>query len=57
MLLERDAGDIRELSYMVKETNRTVVDPEEVLSDHVYYYDRREDKIRIADDAGWTDKM
>lgn len=57
LLLERDAGDIRELSYMVKETNRTVVDPEEVLSDHVYYYDRREDKIRIADDAGWTDKM
>ena len=57
LLLERDAGDVRELCYMVKETNRTAVDPEEVLSDHVYYYDRQEDKIHIADDAGWTDMM
>lgn len=54
LLREEDAGDISELSWMVKDTNRRVVNPEEILSDHVYYYDRREDRIRIADGPGWT---
>lgn len=48
LLLEDDAGNPEELSKMVKDTNRTVVDKEEVLSDHVYYYDRKEDQITIA---------
>ncbi len=48
LLLEEDASDVEELSYMVRETNRTVVDQEEILSDHVYYYDRGKDEIRIA---------
>ena len=30
------------------QTNRIVVDREEILSDHVYYYDREKDEIRIA---------
>lgn len=38
----------QELEKMVRETNRLVVDREEVLSDHVYYYDREKDEIRIA---------
>lgn len=54
LLREEDVGNVRELSYMVKETNRAIVDPEEVLSDHVYYYDRESDKICIADHPGWT---
>lgn len=37
-----------ELAMMVKETNRMVIDREEVLSDHVYHYDRAKDEIRIA---------
>ena len=37
-----------ELARMVRETNRIVVDREEILSDHVYYYDREKDEIRIA---------
>ena len=37
-----------ELVMMVRETNRMVIDREEVLSDHVYYYDRAKDEIRIA---------
>lgn len=37
-----------ELQRMVRETNRIVVDREEVLSDHVYYYDRKKDEFRIA---------
>ena len=37
-----------ELRAMVQETNRMVVDQEEVLSDHIYYYDREKDEIRIA---------
>ena len=37
-----------ELREMVRETNRMVVDQEEVLSDHIYHYDREKDEIRIA---------
>ena len=37
-----------ELREMVRETNRMVVDQEEVLSDHIYNYDREKDEIRIA---------
>ena len=37
-----------ELRVMVRETNRMVVDQEEVLSDHIYHYDREKDEIRIA---------
>lgn len=54
LLREADVENVRELSYMVKETNQTIVNPEEILSDHVYYYDRRSDRIRIADHPGWT---
>lgn len=48
LLRENDAKDTEELAYMVRETNRTVVDREEILSDHVYYYDLMKDEIRIA---------
>lgn len=37
-----------ELVMMVRETNRLVVDREEILSNHLYYYDREKDEIRIA---------
>lgn len=37
-----------ELAMMVRETNRMVVNKEEVLSDHIYHYDREKDEIRIA---------
>lgn len=48
LLRENDAKDTEELAHMVRETNRTVVDREEILSDHVYYYDLVKDEIRIA---------
>ena len=38
----------RELDQMVKEVNQEAVDPEEILSDHAYYYHRKEDQIRMA---------
>ena len=37
-----------ELARMVRQTNHMVVEREEVLSDHVYHYDREKDEIRIA---------
>lgn len=42
-----DFGNIskEELEHTVREINRTQVAPYEVLSDHVYYYDRRERQI------------
>lgn len=36
-----------QLKSMIKEINDTQVEPEEVLSDNLYYYDRKEDKIRL----------
>ena len=40
LLPEKEDQDYSTLQNIVKETNRTEVDPEEVLSDSVYYYDR-----------------
>ena len=48
LLDDEYAKSPEELAMMVKETNRMVVDREEILSDHVYYYDRQKDEIRIA---------
>lgn len=48
LLLEENVDNPEELVRLVRDTNRTVVDREEVLSDHIYYYDRKEDKITIA---------
>lgn len=49
LLLYPDFGDVspEELSGYVKEVNRTQVQPQDRLSDHVYYYDRQTDAIRI----------
>ena len=32
--------DVKDLCEMVKQANRTVVEPKDVLSDNVYHYDR-----------------
>lgn len=48
LLDDEYAKNPEELKMMVRETNRMVVDREEILSDRVYYYDREKDKIRIA---------
>ena len=37
-----------ELVVMVRETNRMVIDREEILSNHIYHYSREKDEIRIA---------
>ena len=49
LLLYPDFGDVSpaELSGYVKEVNRTQVQPQDRLSDHIYYYDRQTDEIRI----------
>ena len=44
---ESEAPGQAELSRLVKEINETQVDPEEVLSNHAYYYDRKQKKLRI----------
>ncbi len=47
VILTPDWGDISkgDLESTVREINRTQVEPYEVLSDHVYYYDRQERRI------------
>ena len=42
---DRHLFSYRELSEMVKEINETQVEPEEVLADHAYYYDRSRKKL------------
>ena len=37
-----------ELSAMVKQANREVVEPKDVLSDEIYHFDRDEKKFEIA---------
>lgn len=47
VILVPDSGQISgyELKKMVVEINRSQVDPMEVLSDNVYYYDRKKDSL------------
>ena len=45
VILVPETGRERGLNAMVSEVNRTQVDPREVLSDHVYYFDRKEGKM------------
>ena len=49
VLLLPDHGeyDAQEFENMVYEINRTQLEPEEILTDSVYYYDREEGKIRL----------
>lgn len=42
-----DASDKQEYNRMVEEVNATQVERQEILSDHVYYYDRELDEIII----------
>ena len=43
-----DIGDPQELRMMVAAVNENEVPKEELLSDNVYYYDRKTGKVRIA---------
>ena len=43
----RDMDDMDRLNEMVCEVNKTQLRQEEILADHVYYYDRRNDEIII----------
>ncbi len=40
---------VRELTDMVREVNRTVVDPQDLLSDHVYRYNSRSGSIKMLE--------
>lgn len=55
-ILIRDNGEMsaEEFQHMVMEVNRTHVMPEEVLSDEVYKYDFREQKLVMATDPVQT---
>lgn len=43
-----EESEAAELKEMVMEVNRTLLQPEEVLSDNVYIYRREQDKLEIA---------
>ncbi len=48
LLPEKHVKNKERLFQMVSEVNRTQLEPEEVLSDAVYYYDRSTGRIRIC---------
>lgn len=49
IILLRDSGNENpeEIREMISEVNRTQVEPEEVLSDSLYYFSRKEKKVKI----------
>lgn len=47
LLLDNGRENPRRLKSMIAEVNRTQVEPEEVLSDTLYYYDRHKKKVII----------
>ena len=49
VLTEASAGEIRGLEVMVRDANRQVVLPEEILSDHVYKYILKKRELKIVD--------
>lgn len=48
VLTEASAGEIRVLEAMVRDANRQVVLPEEILSEHVYKYTRKSQILEIV---------
>ena len=47
LLLPDDAGMHGRFREMVREVNRSAVDPEEVLSDNIYRYSREKDAVEL----------
>lgn len=48
LVVADDEMDMNYFNNMVREVNSSEVMPEEVLSDHVYVYDRESDEVKIA---------
>lgn len=46
IVLDEGKTNVEELNGMVKEINESVVRTQEILEDHVYYFDREEKKIK-----------
>lgn len=56
VILMKETGEesVNELQNMVMTVNRSQVSPEDVLSDEVYYYDAKEQKLALATDPEQT---
>lgn len=47
--LEYDEEIVKRYNQMVREINNLYVEPEEVLSDHIYFYSREEGSVRLEE--------
>ncbi len=45
LILVAEYGDMQDLSNFVRQVNRKELDPKDVLADHVYFYDLKEDQL------------
>lgn len=59
ILVPDTAGhDVKDLCEMVKQANRTVVEPQDILSDSVYHYDREtRDLSRVNPEREKADRV
>ncbi|MCM1090217.1 MAG: DUF5688 family protein [Butyrivibrio sp.] len=48
LMPESEVDDPQMLMDMVREVNTTQVEPEEILSDHLYFYKRRENRVEVV---------
>ncbi|MGN0250167.1 MAG: DUF5688 family protein [Oliverpabstia sp.] len=48
MLLKASDTDCMELNEIIREVNETTVIPEEILSDHAYFYSRDRKELLCA---------
>ena len=49
LMPESEVDDTKYLQDMIREVNSTQVEPEEILSDNLYYYNRLEKRVEIVD--------
>lgn len=48
LILTKCEGEAEHLGEIIQEVNRECIDPQEVLSDHLYLYDRGEKRMKIV---------
>lgn len=48
LLPESEAGDVQSIKNMIREVNRTQVEPEEILSDNLYIYRPSENRVEVV---------
>ncbi len=49
LMPQSEVDDIQCVRNMIREVNRTQVEPEEILSDNLYFYHHRKNRVEIVE--------